>query len=231
MTTLNALWISTWMFAASPTMAAPAPAPTVAPVVEVLPGPSLYLADSVSESTVEDLGTRLRRLAADEESLGENRRRRLRVARSYLPRWDLGAVWHDDPRIEEEIEEAVGHCVLKLIRVRTEEHLGLTDLRKRRDLRRDARQETATGRRWSVSPRAGVGHDPWLGSKLRWRHRGERTNWRHGDLALGLKQHLLHDELAVSLEWQNDDLRLGVEHIWDSEESGDLYHMTLRWRF
>ncbi len=197
----------------------------------------LRLAGTVSEPTVDALVEHIRRLGTSEDRIGESRRLRLWVARSHLPRWDLGAVEHEDPLAQEEIEDIVGHCVLKLVRVRLEEHLGLASLKARRDARRrGASSEAAMAespfipRSWSLSPRAGVGHDPWLGGKLRWRRRGSARHLRDGALVLGFKSYLEHDETSALLEWRTDDLSLGLEHVWDSPESGDVTWLSLRWR-
>lgn len=232
MTTLNALWVSAWMLTAPPSAVDGLPTPTDSVEMQVMIPVELSLNDSVSSATLEELSYHLRRFADDENRLGERRRRRLWVARSYLPRLDLGALPYDDPRVEEEVEEIIGHCVSKLLRSRLEEHVGLNGLRRRIDERRGVDNETGdVTRRWSLSPRVGVGHDPWLGSKLRWRTRGATPTWRRPDIALGVKRHLLHDELALRVELASENVDLQVEHIYESEFSGDMYRMSLRWRF
>lgn len=192
-----------------------------------------YFDGSVADLTYDALSDHLQRLADDEESLGADRRRRLWVARSYIERYELGALPYDNPIIEEELEDIVSHCVLKLMRVRLEKEIGLTDLRDR--VRGKDKPSSAVAmdgmRRWSISPRAGVGHDPWLGTKLRWRTTGERSSWRHADFAFGFKRHLLHDETLFGVEMATEDLNLELAHILDAEYTGDTYLLSLRWRF
>ncbi len=191
-----------------------------------------YFDGSVAGLTYDALSDHLRRLAEDEESLGDRRRRRLWVARSYLERYELGALPHENPLIDEELEDIVSHCVLKLMRVRLEKDIGLTDLRDRvRGKGGVSSDETSGLRRWSIAPRAGVGHDPWLGTKLRLRTSGERTSWRQADFAFGFKRHLLHDETLFGVEMETDELNLELAHILDAEYSGDTYLLSLRWRF
>lgn len=232
MSTLNALWVSAWMLTAPTAVPETLPIAAPTPQVSVVTPVSYNFEGSVSDATLDGLTGRLRRLAEDEARLGDRRRRRLWVARSHLVREELGALPHNDLRIEEEIEDIVGHCVTKLLRSRFEEKVGYSSLRQRYDERREGSSEAAAvGRRWSVSPRVGVGHDPWLGSKLRWRMRGEAPTWRRPDVAFGLKRHLLHDEVSFAMEIETQDLELQVEHINDAEHFGDVYQMSLRWRF
>lgn len=195
----------------------------------------------VSDLTYDALSDHLQRMASHEESLGERRRRRLWMARSYLERYELGAVPHEDPYIDEEVEDIVSHCVLKLMRVRLEKEIGLNGLRDRLRGRVGSSDDGAadgaadgglgSARSWSISPRAGVGHDPWLGTKLRWRTDGDRSSLRQADVTFGFKRHLLHDETSFGVEMETDDLNLELAHILDAERSGDTYLLSVRWQF